>query len=244
MIKSCLTSILAYKESASLISQLKLWKAFAIPILISVVLAVLITGLAWSLTDILAAKIAPVWKWETGKQFFFIFSEIISFLCVFLLGLLVYKHLLLALCAPFMSPISEKIEAHLLQKEKVSSKFNFWRSLRRGIQLNGRNLVIELLLSIPLMMLSFIPVIGIIFTILLIGIQAYFAGFGNIDYTLERHLTYKESIRFVNQNKGLAIGNGLGFILLSLIPFVGVLIVLPLSVAAATKQTTVHLNQI
>ena len=58
-----------------------------------------------------------------------------------------------------------------------------------------------------------------------------------MDYTLERHFKYKESINFVKKNKGIAIGNGIVFMLFLLIPIIGVILVLPLSVTAATTET-------
>jgi len=68
-------------------------------------------------------------------------------------------------------------------------------------------------------------------------VQSYYAGFGNMDYTLERHFKYSESIQFVRQNKGIAIGNGIVFMLMLLIPVVGIILVLPLSVTAASTET-------
>jgi CysZ protein len=100
----------------------------------------------------------------------------------------------------------------------------------------------ELLLTIPILLLKFIPVVNIFSTILLFLVQAYYAGFGNIDYTLERHFQYKESLQFVRKNRGLAIGNGIVFLLFLLIPVIGVLLVLPLSVTAASKTTIELLN--
>ena len=55
-----------------------------------------------------------------------------------------------------------------------------------------------------------------------------------MDYTLERHFKYRESVAFIRKNRGLAIGNGIGFLLLLLIPVVGVVLVLPLSVTSAS----------
>lgn len=58
-----------------------------------------------------------------------------------------------------------------------------------------------------------------------------------MDYTLERHFKYRESIDFVKGNKGQAIGNGMVFMLFLVIPLVGIILVLPISVTAATVQT-------
>ena len=58
-----------------------------------------------------------------------------------------------------------------------------------------------------------------------------------MDYTLERHLNYKDSITFVKNNKGIAIGNGIVFMLFLLIPVIGIILVLPLSVTAASIKT-------
>jgi CysZ protein len=151
----------------------------------------------------------------------------------------------MAFSAPFMSPVSEKIETHYLassQKEPNTIK-NFSSSLVRGIKINLRNIGREILFIIPLFILSLLPVIGLVCSLLMLVIQASYAGFGTMDYTLERHYNYKNSIRFVQKHRGIAIGNGLGFMLLLLIPVIGIIIVFPLSVVAATKNTVAELHK-
>ena len=64
-----------------------------------------------------------------------------------------------------------------------------------------------------------------------------------MDYTLERHFKYKESINFVGRHKGIAIGNGIVFMLFLLIPVVGVILVLPMSVTASSINTVNLLEQ-
>jgi len=64
-----------------------------------------------------------------------------------------------------------------------------------------------------------------------------------MDYTLERHFEYKESVRFVKKNRGVATGNGIIFMLLLLIPVIGIILVLPLSVTAASTKTVELLNR-
>ena len=135
-------------------------------------------------------------------------------------------------------PCIRKNRSHLTGNvQHTHRNTTFLQQLWRGIKVNGRNLFMELLLTIPLLLLKFIPVINIFSTILLFLVQAYYAGFGNMDYTLERHFKYKESTSFVRKHRGLAIGNGMVFILFLLIPVIGVILVLPLSVTAATTRT-------
>jgi CysZ protein len=93
------------------------------------------------------------------------------------------------------------------------------------------------MLTILIFMVGLIPVIGWFTSLLIFVVQAYYAGFGNMDYTLERHLKYNESLSFVRKNRGTAIGNGLGFLAILLIPIIGVILVLPLSVTAASTKT-------
>ncbi len=238
MIKNIFQGIQAYFKSFRLISELKLWNYFLIPMLISFITAAVIGFTAYGLSDNLGEFIAEIWVWEFGKEAFTTASTVIGGIMLFAIGLIFYKHIIMALSAPFMSPVSEKIEAHLIgtqthQHRKTSFKEQLWR----GIRINLRNLGKELLITIPLLLLKFIPVINILSTILLFLTQAYYAGFGNMDYTLERHFKYRESIQFVKNNRGVAIGNGSVFILFLLVPVIGVILVLPFSVTAASLKT-------
>ncbi|MCM4167964.1 Sulfate transporter CysZ [Arenibacter antarcticus] len=243
MIKHILSGIKAYSGTFKIISQLGLWKYFWIPILISMVTAAIIFSLAYTLSDTIGGFISQVWPWEWGKHTVFIISEVFGGMLILVLGFILYKHLVMALSAPFMSPVSEKIEAHLLGKEAHSHRnTSFLQQLWRGLRINLRNLGMELLWTLPILLFSLIPIIGVVATFLLLLVQAYYAGFGNMDYTLERHFNYCDSVRFVKQNKGLAIGNGIVFMLFLFIPIIGVILVLPLSVTAATTRTVALLN--
>ena len=112
MIKNIFIGIRAYAGSFKLISELKLWKYFAIPIGISLVTALLIGIAAWSWSDDLGQLIARAWIWEWGAETFRTIGDIIGGLLIAVLGLIAYRHIVMALSAPFMSPVSEKIEAH------------------------------------------------------------------------------------------------------------------------------------
>lgn len=238
MIKNILSGIQAYFGAFGLISKLKLWKYFAIPMAISFLTAVGIGVSAYGLSDNMGNFISNIWVWQWGKDAFTGISTIIAGVFILIIGIILFKHIIMALSAPFMSPVSEKIEVYLIGNSIHSHrKTSFYEQLWRGIRVNGRNLCMELIITIPILLLKFIPVINIFSTILLFSVQAYFAGFGNMDYTLERHFKYHESVQFVKKNRGIAIGNGIVFIILLLIPIIGVILVLPLSVTAASVKT-------
>ncbi|MBQ0767849.1 MAG: EI24 domain-containing protein [Bizionia sp.] len=236
--KNIFQGIKAYTGAFALISKLKLWKYFFVPIGISIFTAIIIGFLAYGLSQPIGAFVANIWVWDWGKETFTTVSNFIGALLVVVLGFILYKHIIMAFSAPFMSPVSEKIEAHLLGTERHEHRnTSFKEQLWRGIRINVRNLAFEIILTIPILIMGFFPVIGIFSTVLLFLTQAFYAGFGNMDYTLERHLNYKESINFVKNNKGLAIGNGIVFMLFLLIPVIGIILVLPLSVTAASIKT-------
>ena len=238
MIKNIVSGIKAYFGAFNLISKLKLWKYFIIPMIISVVTAIIIGFSAYGFSDNIGEFISKIWVWEWGKETFTTISTFIGGLVIIVIGLILYKHIIMALSAPFMSPVSEKIEAHFLGHSNHSNRdTSFMQQLWRGVRINVRNLSMELLLTIPILLIGLIPIIGILSTVLLFLVQAYYAGFGNMDYTLERHFKYNESVQFVRKNRGLAIGNGIVFMLFLLIPIIGLILVLPLSVTAASQKT-------
>ncbi|WP_299682112.1 EI24 domain-containing protein [uncultured Tenacibaculum sp.] len=237
MIQSALNAIKAYFDALAIIKKLNLWKYFLIPVVISVITALIIGSFSYFLSDNLGYYVAKLWPWELGKETFTTIGNFLSGIAIVAIGLILYKHIVLALSSPFMSPVSLKIEEHFYGKKHQHTKSTFSESLARGIRISLRNLGRELLLTLLIIILGFIPLIGIFSSIALFLVQAYYAGFGNMDYTLERHYKYRDSVKFVKKNKGTAIGNGIIFILFLLIPIIGVVLVLPFSVTAATTET-------
>ncbi len=237
MFKNFFIGLKAYSGAFSLIGKLGLWKFFFVPIIISVLTAISIGFLAWGFSDNIGVFISRIWVWEWGAETFRTISDIIAGITIIALGLILYKHIIMALSAPFMGTVSEKIEEHLTGNKITQPKSQFLPLLWRGIRVNLRNLFMELLFTIPIILIGFIPVIGLISTPLLFLIQAYYAGYGNMDYTLERHLIYSKSNAFVRAHSGMAAGLGTVFMLMLLIPVIGIILVLPLSVTAASTAT-------
>ena len=243
MISNLIDGLKAYLEAYQVISRLKLWRFFLIPMLISVLIFLSIVLVSISFSDEIGLYISSFWSWDFGKETINTVSMILGGIILISIGLIVFKHIVMILSAPFMGPISKKIEddfTGVTSQTQVSSPLTL---VFRSIKISSRNLFRELLLSIPILILGLIQLIGFFSLFLLFLMQAYFAGFGNMDYTLERHFSYQKSIQFVKANKGIAIGNGLVFMLFLLIPFVGIIFIIPFSVTSATIATVKIINQ-
>jgi CysZ protein len=115
------------------------------------------------------------------------------------------------------------------------------KDLIRGLRLAIRNIIRELFFTILLFLVGLIPLFSPFVSIAIFILQAYYAGFGNMDFTLERHFNVKGSVRFVRQHRGIAIGNGAFFLLLLFTGF-GFLVALPLGAVAAAQETVPHLS--
>ncbi|MEL6842046.1 MAG: EI24 domain-containing protein [Bacteroidota bacterium] len=251
MFKDISSSISSYRYATRFLFQHGLWVYALLPGILSVVL---LSGLyygtiSWLDVDTLEASIAQgtadwdgwFWgslEWVVDK---IVSAGAISFL-VLMAFLIVFfffgKYIVLIIAAPFMGPVSEKVE-ELYRGHKIEITSNFFSDLWRGIRISVRNLIREFFLTILFLFFNLIPVIGsLVGTVLTLGIQAYYAGFGNMDYTLERKkFGRKDSVRFVRQHAGLAIGNGTIFLLLFAIPFLGWFLAPAFATVAATVAT-------
>jgi CysZ protein len=223
-----------------LLSQLKLWKNFYVPSLIGLFVGIAVIWFALGMVDTIGVKLSEAWPWELLKDTMTTIGKWLGGLLILVIGLMLYKHIVMALSSPFMGPVSERIEEHLTGKQIEPN--SFMTLLFRGIKINVRNLLKELLFTLPLLLLGFIPVINLVSTAAIFYIQSYYAGFGNMDYTMERHLEYKESKAFVSKHRGVAVGNGLVFILMLFIPLIGIMLTLPVSTAASTIETLKKLD--
>ncbi len=242
MIKGVLNAIIAYFTAFGLISRLRLWRYFIIPGLISVVLAILIFGAAWIWSDELGIWMTNWYPWEKGKHFTTQVARVLSGLMIVAFGLIIYKNLVMALASPFMSLLSEQIEKKSgRRQEKPMTIKRMLGEMIRGIRIALRNIFREIVITIAILLLGLIPVFSPFAPILIFIAQSYYAGFGSMDFTLERYFGIKESIQFVHRHRGMAIGNGAVFILL-LMTGLGFLIALPWSTVASTTEVLTALE--
>ncbi len=182
--------------------------------------------------------------WGAGflsKSILFIIHFIIRILFIIVFSYTA-GYLIVILLSPVYSLLSEKTEKILTGKEYPFSLSQFIKDIWRGIRLAIRNFLIELLVTLLLFILSFIPILGLLTGPSLFFISSYFYGFSFMDYSLERRkMKIQQSVSFMKENKGIAIGNGMFFSFILLIPYIGILLssfVSLVNVVAATIATT------
>ncbi|MCZ4693912.1 hypothetical protein DWB61_03615 [Ancylomarina euxinus] len=141
----------------------------------------------------------------------------------FLLFAYLGGYIIIILMSPIFSYLSERTEKIKTGLDYPFSFLQLLKDVLRGIIIALRNFSIELVLTILMFVLSFIPIIGWFAAIILFFISAYFYGFSFMDYALERKkLNLKQSVQFMRENKGIVIANGFVFSLCLIIPFCGV----------------------
>ena len=151
-------------------------------------------------------------------------------------------YLVLIVMSPILSILSEKVDKILTNKIYPFSAEQTMRDVVRGVILALRNLFIELLIIFSLFMIGLLPIIGWLSSLLspfiLFIVSSYFYGFSFLDYSNERNKrNIKQSVILIKQHKGMAIGNGLIFSIVLLIPIIGTFLagfVAVISVVAAT----------
>lgn len=245
MLTDFISGVTSYVKAAEHVSKNKMWVYIFLPGIITVVVGIAIFSFAYGLSDNIGQLIVGLWKWEFAKGLVSGVANVFGGLVLLAVGLLIFKQLVMVITAPFLSVLSEKVERQL-KGNYAEVGWSFSRILReilRGLAIALRNIFRELALTIVLLLLGLIPILTPITSVLIFILQSYYAGFGNLDFALERHLGYKDSIRFVRAHRGLAVGNGMVFLLL-LLTFIGFLVAMPLGTVAATIETVKRLDEV
>ena len=234
----------AYSQAFGLIRELRLWAYIMIPGFLSIAYGLALAGLAWKWSGPLAERIVEGYPFEWGSAVVVAVAGYMSWLIAGTLGIILYKYVILVMVAPFMSPLSERIENHM-NGDSGSVKFDVVRmagEMIRGIRVSLRNILREIFFTFLLFVLSLVPLVGFISAPAIFIVQSYYAGFGNMDYTLERHMGVRESALFVRDYKGLAVGNGMIFLLILMIPIVGLFFAPGLATVASAIETLDRLD--
>jgi CysZ protein len=243
LLKEIVIAIQSYFEAHQFIVRHRFWKWILIPGLLYAMLFTVsmyffgktstaaidyltqMTGL-----DMWLQKIQNSWL-----GFLFTFAGIILWLIQMMFYFSLFKYVFLIIGSPVFAWLSEKTESMMEGRELTFSIHGLMKDATRGIRLVLRNTLWQSVYMISLVLLSFFPVVGWITPLIAIMVEFYYYGFSMLDYSFERQkLSPAESIRFVSNHKGLAIGNGVVFYLMHIIIIVGWVLAPAYAVIAAT----------
>ncbi len=243
MLKEIITSIQAYLQTHRFIIKHRLWKWIFIPGFIYAVLFCMGIYLFWvsssSAIEFMLVK-TGVKEWMDKMQnswlsFLLIFGQLVLHLVLMLFYFSLFKYIFLIIGSPLFAYLSEKTESIMEGREFPFSFKQLMKDIVRGIRLALRNMLWQTVYTISILILSFIPLIGWVTPLLALLVECYYLGFSMLDYSCERNkLSTAQSILFIGRHKGLAIGNGIIFYLMHIIPVLGWILAPSYAVIAAT----------
>jgi CysZ protein len=171
--------------------------------------------------------------------FVFTFWSLVLLILQMLLYFSLFKYFFLIVGSPIFAFLSEKTESIITGQDFSFSFKQLLKDIARGVLLALRNTLWQTVYMLSILFLSWFPVLGWMTPLLAILIECYYYGFSMLDYSMERYKkTSSQSIHFIASQKGLAIGNGLVFYMLHLLPFVGWVLAPSYAVIAATLSLT------
>jgi CysZ protein len=233
--------VTSYAKALNIIFKLRLWSYLVIPGFLSLALGSSIAYGVYTTSSGFADLLSGLYPihWY-GASLFVKLSSVASWLILGVMGLFSYRVLLMAIVAPFMSPLAARVQAEVLGIPVFDPPFFSWTNVRlilRGAVLSLRNMMKEMWFTFWLLLLSLIPPFGLFVPFILFGIQAFYSGFGNLDYSLEKYYGIAESKKFAQNHRWLAVGNGTVFLTLLAVPVLGLFFAPALSTVAATLES-------
>lgn len=246
MLKELIIAIQSYSQAHQFIIKHKLWKWILIPGLLYTLL--FLTGMyyfgqtAGDFIEWMAMKTGlRGWIDQFSNSFIgflFVFGTALLWLIMMLLYFSLFKFLFLIIGSPVFAFLSEKTASIIEGKDFPFSFTQLGKDILRGIKLALRNSVWQTVYVLSILLLSLIPLIGWLTPILAVLVECYYYGFSMLDYSMERQKkTPAESIFYIGNHKGLAIGNGFIFYLMHMLPIIGWILAPSYAVVAATLST-------
>lgn len=243
MLKDIIVAIQSYFEAHQFIVKHRLWKWILIPGIIYSLLFCVGIYLFWissgnAIDYFLSVSGLKKWMYTmegSWLKFLFIFGQVILQLVLILFYFSLFKFIFLIIGSPLFAYLSEKTEAIMDDKEFPFSLRQLLKDICRGIKLALRNAFWQSVYIVSILILSFIPFLGWFTPLFALLIECYYLGFSMLDYSCERNkLSPSQSIAFINEHKGLAVGNGIVFYTMHWVPVAGWILAPSYAVIAAT----------
>lgn len=243
MLKEFIISIQAYFKAHELIKKHKLWKWIIVP---GIIYAVLF-GFSMYFFSKSANAVIQWLNVETGLQrwldtlhdswigFLFTIGGIVIWILLMLLYFSLFKYIWLILGAPVFSFLSQKTISILQQTPMTRTPKHYIEQIVDGVKKAAKNTIWQTVYVLSILFISLLPLFGWVTPLLAGMVECYFYGFSMLNYSYEtfNNSTIKSST-FINQHRGLAIGNGMVFYLMHCFIIIGWVFAPAYAVIAAT----------
>ncbi len=243
MLKELVIAVESYFRAHQFIGKHRLWKWIILPGLFYTVIfcvGIYFFFISSNVAVSYLSNLIGVDRWLQQQKseflsFLFVMGGIMVRLILVFFYFSLFKYLFIIVGSPLFAYLSEKTEAILDGKDYPFNFFQLLKDIIRGIRLALRNTFWQTVYTISILILSFVPVLGWIAPIMAVFIECYYFGFSMLDYNCERlKLSPAESVKFIGKHRGLAVGNGIIFYAMHLIPFIGWVLAPAYAVIAAT----------
>lgn len=220
LLKEFFIGLAAYPKAVSLIRKHKLNAYLLLPGLLSILCFSLILASGFFFIGDLADWAKSNVISEIPIEELALLFQIVLWLFLAAMAFFSFKYIVLIILAPVLSHLSEVVEKKISGQEAPAFRItDFAKDILRALKINLRNLFIELGLTI---LLNIIPLIQFAAPLTVFLLQSYFGGFSLMDYVLERKkYSTSQTLKFVRRHRGLSLGIGAGFMVISLVPIVG-----------------------
>ncbi len=206
-----ITGLSSYSKAFKVISANKMGKYFVLPVILNIVLVAVLLfsgfGLGSWLSGIIEKSTENMSGWIQAAM---LAVKIILPIVFFILFIFVGGTIVNVLMSPIYTILSEKTDTYLTGRVFETNAKQTFSDIGRALVIAFKNTIKQLLLTVLCLFLNFIPVIGSVVSVALIFIiNAYYFGYGFMDYTYERQrYSAKESNRLTYNLRYLAITNG------------------------------------
>jgi CysZ protein len=243
MLKEIIIAIQSYADAHRFIVKHRLWKWILVTGIIYALLFFASLYFFWITSKGVigyALNATGVTNWliqfkESFWGFLIVIITIAVQLILFLFYFSLFKYIFLIVASPLFAYLSEKTAAIMEGTEYPFSFSQLIKDIVRGIKIALRNCLWQTVYSLSILILSFIPVIGLATIGIAFLVECYYLGFSMLDYSCERNkLSTNQSIEFIGKHKGLAVGNGMVFYLMHMAIIVGWIVAPTYAVIAAT----------
>jgi CysZ protein len=243
MLKEIIIAIQSYADAHRFIVKHRLWKWILVTGIVYAVLFFASLYFFWITSKgvieyALNATGLTSWLLQFKESFLGLIIVIIRIgvqLILFFFYFSLFKYIFLIVGSPLFAYLSEKTAAIMEEREYPFSFTQLIKDMLRGIKIALRNCLWQAVYSLSILILSFIPVVGLATIGIAFLIECYYLGFSMLDYSCERNkLSTSESIEFIGKHKGLAIGNGMVFYAMHIVIIVGWILAPTYAVIAAT----------